>query len=81
MGQEHLKITQNAPACHSSAPCCSIVQSLHPSRHSYTDNPANEGPRPQGGVSSRDSNASKASGQSGLILSQWPHELLNWKCT
>ncbi|KAI9542734.1 hypothetical protein NQZ68_017745, partial [Dissostichus eleginoides] len=49
MGQEHLKITHNAPACHSSAPCCSIVQSLHPSRHSYTDNPANEGPRSQGG--------------------------------
>lgn len=66
---------------HSSVPAAPLFSPCIPRRHSYTDNPANEGAASPGGVSSRELNAPKASGQSGLILSQRPHELLNWKCT
>lgn len=70
---------------HSSVPAALLFSLCIPHRHSHTDNPANEGAATPGGVSSRDLNApnlqTNASGQSGLILSQWPQELLNWKCT
>lgn len=80
MGQD-LKINTNthAPALHT------FFSPRIPRRHSYTDNPANEGAATPGGVSSRDSKApnlqTKATGPSGLTLSQWPRELLDWKCT
>lgn len=53
---------------HSSVPTAPLFSPCIPHRHSYTDNPANEGAATPGGVSSRELNAPKASGQLGLIF-------------
>lgn len=63
---------------HSSVPAALLFSPCIPHRHSYTDNPANEGAATPGGVPSRDLNAPKASGQSGLIfitVATWAFEL------
>jgi len=68
----HLVVTHSVvPAALLSGPCI-------PHRHSDTDNPANEGAAAPTGASPRDSDASKASGQSGpmsIAAAAWAFEL------
>lgn len=53
MGQKNLKINMT-PAFHSSVPAALLFSPCIPHRHSYTDNPANEGAAtPEGGVVTR----------------------------